>query len=215
MIALVSLAILLAQAPAAAPLPGPVPVPTGPVVAIDTTLGTIKIALYAKESPLSTENFLKYVRAGFYGGTVFHRVMAAFMVQGGGFNASLQEKPALFGGVRNEARNGLRNVRGSVALARTNDPNSATSQFYINVRTNHTLDFGIMGAGYTVFGQVVEGMNIVDRISMLRTTQIGPHEAVPVATVLIRSVTEIAPQYVPPPAEPERPAAPAAASGTN
>lgn len=198
MIALASLVVLLAQAPAAPPTPRQKPIPTGPVLAVETSLGTFKIALFVDEAPLSTESFLKYVRAGFYGGTVFHRVMPGFMIQGGGFTASLQEKPVIGGGVKNEARNGLRNVRGAVALARTNDPNSATSQFYINLRTNHTLDFGIMGAGYAVFGEVVEGMTVVDRIAMLRTTKIGPHEAVPVTTVVIRSITEIAPRYEPP-----------------
>jgi peptidyl-prolyl cis-trans isomerase A (cyclophilin A) len=214
MIPLAALAVLLAQAPAAAPAAA-APVPTGPVVAVETTLGTIKIALYEKESPISCENFLKYVREGYYAGTIFHRVMANFMIQGGGFNPALQEKPGLGPGVRNEARNGLRNLRGTVALARTNDPNSATSQFYINLRTNHTLDFGIMGAGYAVFGQVVEGMKIVDRIANVRTTQIGPHEAVPVNTVIIRSVTQIADRYEPPAEAPAQPAPPAAASGAN
>jgi len=199
MIAFVPLVVLLAQAPTAPPAPKPTPVPTGPVVAVDTSLGTFKIALYEKEAPLSTANFLLYVRTGFYSGTIFHRVMPAFMAQGGGFTPSLLEKPPLAGGVKNESRNGLRNVRATVAFARTADPNSATSQFFINLRTNHTLDFGIMGAGYAVFGEVVEGMTVLDRIAMLRTTRMGPHEAVPVTTVLIRNVTEIAPHYEPPP----------------
>ena len=107
MIALASLVVLLAQAPAAPPTPKQKPVPTGPVLAVETSLGTFKIALFVDEAPLSTENFLKYVRAGFYGGTVFHRVMPRFMIQGGGFTASLQEKPVIGGGVKNEARNGL------------------------------------------------------------------------------------------------------------
>ena len=146
-------------------------------MALDVTqgrqaLGTIAIALNREKAPISVDNFLKYVKAGHYDGTVFHRVMPGFMIQGGGFTPELEERPTR-PPIKNEARNGLRNSRGTVAMARTNDPNSATSQFFINVRDNHRLDFGIGGAGYAVFGEVVEGMDVVDRIAPIPTTTRG------------------------------------------
>jgi peptidyl-prolyl cis-trans isomerase A (cyclophilin A) len=188
-----ALVLALAQAAAPAPpqpAPTPKPPPTGPFVALDLTqgqasLGTIVIALNREKAPLSVENFLQYVRAGHYDGTVFHRVMPNFMIQGGGYTPELEEKPTR-PPIPNEARNGLRNSRGTVAMARTSDPNSATSQFYINVRDNHSLDFGIRGAGYAVFGEVVEGMEIADQISLTPTTTRGPHENAPQTWVVIR-----------------------------
>jgi cyclophilin family peptidyl-prolyl cis-trans isomerase len=187
-----ALALVLAQTPTpspadAAPSPTPRPVPTGPVVVITTSLGPIKAVLNKEKSPITVENFLKYVRSGFYDGTVFHRVMPGFMIQGGGMTPDMQEKPTQ-AAIRNEAKNGVRNSRGTLAMARTSDPNSATSQFFINVRDNHSLDFGIRGAGYAVFGEVVEGMEVVDRIVGVPTTAKGPHENVPVTPVVIRSI---------------------------
>jgi cyclophilin family peptidyl-prolyl cis-trans isomerase len=132
------------------------------------------------------DNFLKYVKAGHYTGTVFHRVMPNFMIQGGGMDASLKEKPTR-APIRNEAKNGLRNTRGAIAMARTNDPHSATSQFFINVRDNHALDFGIQGAGYAVFGEVIQGMDVVDRIVAVPTGSKGGHQNVPVTPVVINS----------------------------
>jgi cyclophilin family peptidyl-prolyl cis-trans isomerase len=200
---LLALALVLAQAaaPAAAPAtpqaptPTPKPVPTGPIVALDvaqgrTALGTITIALDAEKAPLSVRNFLKYVRSGHYEGTVFHRVMPGFMIQGGGFTPELEEKPTQ-GTIRNEAKNGLRNSRGAVAMARTNDPDSADAQFFINLRDNHRLDYGIGGAGYAVFGQVIEGMEVVDRIALVPTTSRGPHQNVPQVGVVIKKVREV------------------------
>jgi len=187
--ALLALALAVLQAaPPAPPAPPPDqnPTPDGPVVALDTTLGTIKIGLYKTKSPISSENFLRYVREGFYAGTIFHRVIPGFMIQGGGFTPDMKEKEA-HAPIRNEARNMLRNSRGTVAMARTNDPNSASSQFYINLKSNHSLDFGIMpGAGYAVFGVVFEGMDVVDRIANVATGVRGPHENVPNTPVLIR-----------------------------
>ena len=122
-------------------------------------------AAYDDKSPVSTENFLKYVRKGHYNGTLFHRVMPNFMIQGGGMTPDMNEKPT-DAPIRNEARNGLRNSRGTVAMARTNDPNSATAQFFVNLKDNAFLDFGIKGAGYAVFGEVLDGMDVVDKIQI-------------------------------------------------
>jgi peptidyl-prolyl cis-trans isomerase A (cyclophilin A) len=193
---LLALALVLAQAttPAAAP-PAPTPAPTGPFVAFDvaqgrTAFGTITVALDADKAPISVQSFLKYVRSGHYEGTVFHRVMPGFMIQGGGFTPEMEEKPTE-GPIKNEARNGLRNSRATVAMARKNDPDSADGQFFINLRDNHRLDYGIGGAGYAVFGQVVEGMEVVDRIAMVPTASRGPHENVPQMAVVIKKVREV------------------------
>lgn len=185
-----ALALLLAQAPAAPPpaaAPTPAPRPAGPVVSIVTSLGEIKVALRPDKAPLTVENFLRYVKSGHYTGTVFHRVMPGFMIQGGGFDAKLNEKPTR-PPVRNEAKNGLRNRRGTIAMARTKDPHSASAQFFINLNDNHSLDFGIRGAGYTVFGEVIEGMDVVDRIVAVPTHASGPHEHVPDTAVVVKSV---------------------------
>jgi cyclophilin family peptidyl-prolyl cis-trans isomerase len=197
---IIALVFALAQAapPAttpAQPAPTPRPVPPGPFVALEVsqgreTLGTIVIALDRAKAPVSVENFLQYVRAGHYDGTVFHRVMPNFMIQGGGFTPELVEKPTR-PAIVNEAKNGLRNARGSVAMARTSDPNSASSQFFINVRDNHRLDFGISGAGYAVFGEVVEGLEIADRISVTPTVPRGPHQNAPQTSVVIRRAHEL------------------------
>jgi cyclophilin family peptidyl-prolyl cis-trans isomerase len=129
------------SSPAPAPVPSPRPTPSGPVVVLETSMGRIRIGLYDDKSPVSTENFLKYVRKGHYNGTIFHRVIPTFMIQGGGMAADMTEKPT-DAPIRNEARNGVRNSRGTVAMARTNDPNSATAQFFINLKDNASLDFG-------------------------------------------------------------------------
>jgi peptidyl-prolyl cis-trans isomerase A (cyclophilin A) len=179
-------ALLLTQASSPSPAPGPAG-PTGPVVVLETSLGRIRIALDQEKAPISTANFLKYARSGHYAGTVFHRVIPGFMIQGGGMTAELKEKPTS-PPIRNEARNGVRNLRGSVAMARTNDPNSATAQFFISVKDNPSLDFGIQGAGYAVFGQVIEGMDVVDKIVAVPTKSAGPYDNVPVTPVAIKSV---------------------------
>ena len=186
-----ALVFLVAQAAApAAPAPAPAPPPKGPFVTLEVTqnrtpLGTITIALDADKAPVSVRNFLDYVKAGHYDGTVFHRVMPGFMIQGGGYTPELEEKPTRES-IVNEAKNGLRNSRGSVAMARLTEANSASSQFFINLRDNHRLDFGIDGAGYAVFGHVVEGMEIVDRIAMVPRTSRGQHENVPEVPIIIR-----------------------------
>ena len=192
------------EATAGAVMPDPRPTPDGAVLALETTMGTIQIGLYAGKAPRSSRSTLAYARSGFYNGTIFHRVIPGFMIQGGGLDPKMVEKQA-GAPVRNEARNGLSNTRGTVALARTNDPHSATSQFFINLRDNAALDFGIArdGWGYTVFGEVLSGMDVVDAIAAVPTSRSGPHENVPVKPVVItrvRIVSEPPPAPAAPPA---------------
>lgn len=140
-----------------------------PRVVMETSLGRVVIELYPDKAPVSVENFLKYVDDGFYNDTVFHRVVPRFVIQGGGFDTGYKEKPTR-GPIRNEARNGLKNGRGTLAMARTADPNSATSQFYVNLKDNTNLDYpSFDGYGYAVFGKVVEGMDAIDKIAQVRT----------------------------------------------
>jgi cyclophilin family peptidyl-prolyl cis-trans isomerase len=168
------------------------PVPTGgnPMVEMRTSMGTMKIELYPDKSPKTVENFLQYAREGFYDGTVFHRVIEGFMIQGGGFTPDMTEK-ATRAPVENEASNGLKNVRGSLAMARTNDPHSASAQFFINTVDNPFLDFQsetVQGWGYAVFGQVVAGLETLDAIKKVQTASRGPHDDVPRDPVVIESV---------------------------
>ena len=163
---------------------------TRPKVALRTNMGDIVIELYEDKAPLSVANFLQYVRDGFYDGTVFHRVIDNFMVQGGGFTADLQQK-ATRAAIENEARNGLSNQRGTVAMARTTEPHSALSQFFINVvdnpRLDHVSDQNGLTWGYAVFGKVVEGMDVVDRIRAVETGPQGPFaKDVPKQPVLVQ-----------------------------
>lgn len=165
--------------------------PASTKVALDTSKGRIVIELDAASAPLSVANFLAYVDAGFYAGTIFHRVIAGFMVQGGGFNAEL-EKQAVEAPIPNEAKNGLKNVRGTIAMARTNQPHSATAQFYLNTVDNEALDYpGSDGWGYAVFGRVVEGMDVVDAIEGVATGTANRMGNVPLEPVLIESVERI------------------------
>jgi len=212
---LLALTLVVAQAatPASAP-PTLQPATTGPFVAFDVTqgrtaFGTITIALDAEKSPISVQNFLKYVRSGQYEGTIFHRVMPGFMIQGGGFTPEMEEKPTQ-GPIKNEARNGLRNSRGTVSMARTSNPDSADCQFFINLKDNHRLDYGIGGAGYAVFGEVVGGMDVVDRIATVPTATHGPHDDVPQMAIVISNVREVkapaaAPKAPEPPGDTPRP----------
>ncbi|MFZ7127300.1 MAG: peptidylprolyl isomerase [Desulfobacterales bacterium] len=158
-----------------------------PRVKLSTSEGDIVLALYPDRAPLTVDNFLRYVETGFYGGTVFHRVIRDFMIQGGGLTADLQRK-ATQEPVRNEADNGLKNLRGTVAMARTQEPHSATSQFFINTKDNGFLDYresSPSGWGYCVFGKVVEGMDVVDRIEGAKTTTKGGFRDVPTQPVVI------------------------------
>jgi peptidyl-prolyl cis-trans isomerase A (cyclophilin A) len=158
-----------------------------PRVILVTSEGEITLELDAARAPETVANFLAYVKAGHYEGTVFHRVIENFMIQGGGFTADMKQKPTR-APIPIESRNGLKNVRGAIAMARTGDPNSATAQFFINVVDNPRLDYpSFDGHGYTVFGKVVAGMDVVDKIRAVPTTTVGPHQNVPAQPVLIRS----------------------------
>ena len=175
---------------AAAPATEVAPAPS-PRVLFKTSLGDFTIELYPDKAPKSVENFLQYVRDRYYDGTVFHRVIDGFMVQGGGFTADLRQKPTR-APVANEANNGLSNLRGTVAMARTNDPNSATAQFFVNVVDNQRLDYVSAENGYTwgytVFGKIVEGMDVVDLIKATETGPGGPFpKDVPTTPVVIQS----------------------------
>jgi peptidyl-prolyl cis-trans isomerase B (cyclophilin B) len=158
---------------------------------LETTLGKIAIELYPDKAPRTVENFLAYVRSDFYQGTIFHRVIPKFMIQGGGFTADMKVKPPR-NGIPNEADNGLKNTRGAVAMARTADPHSATSQFFINCKDNAFLDHkskDARGWGYAVFGSVIEGMAVVDAIEKVETGVRGQHKDVPVKPVLIEKAS--------------------------
>jgi peptidyl-prolyl cis-trans isomerase A (cyclophilin A) len=156
---------------------------------IKTSLGNITLELNAEKAPKSVENFVQYAQDGHYNGTVFHRVIDGFMIQGGGFTKNMQQKPTR-APIAIESRNGLKNLRGTIAMARTMDPNSATSQFFINVVDNNNLDYpSFDGHGYTVFGKVTQGMEVVDKIRQVRTGNVGPHQNVPLTPVVIESVS--------------------------
>ena len=161
-----------------------------PVVLIETSMGAIRVELWPGKAPATVENFLRYVDERHYDGLIFHRVKDGFMIQGGGMDEDLREKRT-HKPIVNEARPDLRNERGTIAMARTSEVNSATSQFYINLEDNDFLnqrDRTPQGFGYCVFGKVIDGMDVVDRIAKVRTRRVGPHEAVPVETVKIISV---------------------------
>lgn len=160
-----------------------------PVVLMDTSAGPIKIELFEKEAPLTVKNFLQYVEDKHYDGTVFHRIIENFMIQGGGMEPGLKEKKTR-GSIKNESDNGLQNKRGTIAMARTAAPDSATSQFFINVVDNDALDKAraLDKVGYCVFGRVVEGMDIVEKIRKVKTDTRGSHQNVPLEDVVIKSV---------------------------
>jgi peptidyl-prolyl cis-trans isomerase B (cyclophilin B) len=155
------------------------------VIKLHTNHGTIALELDAEKAPKTVANFVQYVQDGHYDGTIFHRVIDGFMIQGGGFEPGMKQK-ATRAPVENEAKNGLRNERGSIAMARTSDPHSASAQFFINVGDNGFLDYpGQDGWGYCVFGKVVEGMDVVEKIKNVRTGRSGFHQDVPVEDVII------------------------------
>lgn len=169
--------------------PTPVrPVQTGTTVVIDTNFGQITVALEDSRSPITVENFLTYVRDGFYDGTIFHRVIPGFVIQGGGLTVDMKEKETR-PSIRNEASNGLANERGTLAMARRDAIDSATAQFFINLRDNPFLNYDGPYNGYAVFGRVVAGMEIVDQIAAVNTANKGDFENVPVEPVIVRSIT--------------------------
>lgn len=160
------------------------------MVKLITNKGTIVLELDAAKAPETVANFMQYAKDGFYNGTIFHRVIDGFMIQGGGMEPGMKEK-ATRATIKNEAENGLQNVRGTIAMARTPDPHSASSQFFINVNDNNFLNFtaaNSQGFGYCVFGKVVEGMDVVDEIKGVATGSSGHHQDVPVEDVVIESV---------------------------
>ena len=182
--ALIAAFLTIAQAWAqesTSPLPNP-------EIVIKTNMGAITLRLFRDKAPVTVENFLQYVEEGHYDGTIFHRVIPNFMIQGGGLDVDMKEKPTREP-IVNESRNRLHNIRGTIAMARTSDPDSATAQFFINQRTNLQLDWAPGAQGYTVFGEVIDGLSIVDFIASSPVKQVGPHANVPIETVLIESIT--------------------------
>lgn len=161
-----------------------------PHVLLTTSLGEIELELDDAKAPVTVANFLGYVDAGYYNGTVFHRVIPNFMIQGGGFTADMQQKETR-APIQNEADNGLTNERGSIAMARTNDPDSATSQFFINHKDNDFLNRSGSGAGYAVFGKVVRGLDVLDKIAQVPTGNRGMHQNVPREPVLIQAASRL------------------------
>ena len=157
-----------------------------PRAKLETSMGDIVIELDQARAPLTTENFIKYVENGHYNGTVFHRVIDGFMIQGGGFDEKMDQKNTAYKPIHNEAANGLKNNKYTVAMARTGDPHSATAQFFINVKNNSFLDYpGQDGWGYAVFGKVVEGQDVVDKIAKVQTGNKGGHQDVPTENIVI------------------------------
>jgi cyclophilin family peptidyl-prolyl cis-trans isomerase len=160
-------------------------------VLMNTSMGSIELELYADKAPLTVKNFLRYVDEGFYSGTIFHRVINSFMIQGGGFDQNLQQKRT-HAPVKNEAKNGLKNKRGTIAMARTSAPHSATAQFFINHVNNTNLDYPSGdGWGYCVFGKVTKGMKTVDKIADVYITTKNGMRSVPEKPVIIKSVTRL------------------------
>ncbi len=162
-------------------------------VQMDTSAGTLRIELDDEKAPVSTANFLAYVNKGHYDGTVFHRVIKGFMIQGGGFEPGMKQRPT-DAPIRNEANNGLKNKRHTLAMARTGDPHSASAQFFVNTVDNDFLDFraeNAQGWGYAVFGRVVEGAEVLDQIESVRTGRKGMHDDVPLEDVRIERAVEV------------------------
>jgi peptidyl-prolyl cis-trans isomerase A (cyclophilin A) len=160
------------------------------LVVFKTTLGDITIELFADEAPKTVENFLDYVDSGFFSGTIFHRVIPGFVIQGGGFTADWHRKPTN-APIENEADNGLKNERGTLSMARTADINSATSQFFVNLTDNEVLDHGGRDFGYAVFGRVVEGMDVVDSIAAVSTGSHAGHQNVPLEPIVVTSAARL------------------------
>ena len=176
------LAALLALA-----LPALAQTESAPRVTLETSAGNLVLELAADKAPQTVANFLAYAKSGHYDGTIFHRVIDGFMIQGGGYTADLQQKPTR-APIPLESRNGLKNDRGTIAMARTGVPDSATAQFFINVVDNERLNYpSFDGHGYAVFGRVVEGMDVVDKIKSAATAASGPHQNLPVQPIVIRA----------------------------
>lgn len=159
-----------------------------PMVKLETNLGDIVVELDSRKAPITVANFIQYVKSGHYDGVIFHRVIKNFMIQGGGFTPDMKEKSTI-APIRNEANNGLRNKKYTIAMARTNEPHSASAQFFINTKDNDFLDFKAQtpeGWGYAVFGKVIKGQEVVDSIEKVATMRKGPHQDVPMEPVIIK-----------------------------
>ncbi len=166
------------------------------LVILHTNMGDITLELNKEKAPVTVENFVSYVNDGHYDGTVFHRVINGFMIQGGGFDKDMKQKPTK-STIKNEANNGLKNDEGTVAMARTQDPHSASAQFFINVKDNDFLNYSsetMQGWGYAVFGKVVDGMDVVNKIKTVKTSNSGFHQDVPVEPVLIETAEVVTPK---------------------
>src|SRR5690625_2031195 len=159
-----------------------------PMVVFSTNYGDFTLELYPDKAPITVENFLSYVDSGFYDGTIFHRVIPGFVIQGGGFTEDMQQKPTE-APIKNEADNGLKNERGTLSMARTSDINSATSQFFVNLKDNAFLDHGSRDFGYAVFAKVVEGMDVIDKIAAVPTGNRAGHQDVPNEPVVVKSAS--------------------------
>jgi len=169
--------------------------PVNPQVRMTTSMGVIDIELDAGKAPKTVANFLGYVDKGFYNGTIFHRVIPGFMIQGGGMTAGMKEKPT-GANIQNEADNGLKNLAGTLAMARTSDPHSASAQFFINTADNSFLDHRdktMQGWGYAVFGKITKGMDVVKKIEAVQTSNAGMHQNVPKQDVVIRKIARLTP----------------------
>jgi len=163
---------------------------TNTIISIKTTSGDIKIELFDDKAPKTSQNFKEYIKSGYFNDTIFHRVIKDFMIQGGGFTSDMQQKETL-PPIENEANNMVMNKRGTIAMARTNDPHSASAQFFINLKDNNFLNFKdetIQGWGYCVFGKVLEGMKTVDEIAKVKTGSYGPHQDVPNEPIIIKEI---------------------------
>ena len=160
------------------------------IITVKTSLGDIKLELFDDKAPMTSENFKKYIESGYFANSIFHRVIKDFMVQGGGFTMEMEEKETM-SPIKNEANNMVSNERGTIAMARTNDPHSASAQFFINLKDNVFLDFKsetTQGWGYCVFGKVIEGMEVIDKIATVDTGSYGPHQDVPKDPIIIKEI---------------------------
>ncbi len=161
------------------------------MIRFETTLGEFTVELFEKEAPVTVANFLKYIEDGFFDGTIFHRIVPGFVIQGGGFTEDMSQKRT-HPTIKNEADNGLKNERGTLSMARTNDINSATSQFFVNLKDNDFLDHKRGNFGYAVFGKVTRGMEVIDQIASVETARRKGHEDVPLEAVIMTSVRRLA-----------------------
>ena len=163
---------------------------TNTIINVKTSLGDIKLELFNDKAPITAENFMKYIESDYFANSIFHRVIKDFMVQGGGFTMEMEEKETM-SPIKNEANNMVSNERGTIAMARTNDPHSASAQFFINLKDNVFLDFKsetTQGWGYCVFGKVIEGMEVIDKIAIVDTGSYGPHQDVPKDPIIIKEI---------------------------